>query len=148
MTSQVIVAMTDRADDPSMEHDLTTLTETVDTHLAGYAEPDRDRRVELLTRAWNPKGRLVDPPLDGEGIDGIADLVDAVLALYPGHHFVRTTDIDAHHGYARYDWTLVGPDGAAAVTGTDVVEVDGDGKLQGVVGFFGDLAPTEATDRR
>lgn len=141
MTSEVIAATTGGADDRSMEHDITTLTETVDTHLAGYAEPDRARRVELLTRAWNPEGRLVDPPLDGVGVDGIAALVDSVLALYPGHHFVRTTDIDAHHGYARYDWTLVGPDGAAAVTGTDVVEVDDDGRLRAVVGFFGDLTP-------
>lgn len=125
-----------------MEHDITTLTDTIDAHLEGYAEPDRDRRVELLTRAWNPDGRLVDPPMEATGIDGIADLADAVLSHYPGHRFERTTEVDAHHGFARYGWNLTGPDGTVAVNGTDIAEIGADGKLAGIVGFFGDLTPT------
>ena len=128
-----------------MDTTIPTLTATIDTHLAGYAEPDPDRRRELLTAAWQPTGSLVDPPLEGTGVDAIAGLVDAVLAHYPGHRFVRTTDVDAHHGYARYGWTLVGPDGSAAVTGTDVATVGDDGKLVSVVDFFGDLVPAADT---
>ena len=130
-------------------NDTTTLTRTIDTHLAGYCEPDRERRLELLTAAWNPAGRLLDPPLEGQGIDAIAELVDAVLAHYPGHRFERTTEVDAHHGYARYGWTLTGPDGTTAITGTDIAEVDDDDKLVGVVGFFGELVTLDpaALDR-
>ena len=122
-----------------MNDDTTTLTRTIDAHLAGYCEPDRERRLELLTAAWNPAGRLLDPPLEGQGIDAIADLVDAVLAHYPGHRFERTTEVDEHHGYARYGWTLTGPDGVTAITGTDVAELGDDDKLIGVVGFFGEM---------
>lgn len=117
----------------------TTLTETVDAHLAGYGEPDRARRAELLGRAWNPQGRIVDPPMDAEGVAAIADLVDVVLTQFPEHRFERTTAVDEHHGHARYGWALLAPDGSPSVTGVDVAELDDDGRLLRVVGFFGDL---------
>jgi len=117
---------------------LTTLDEVVDAHLAGYCEPDPDRRLELLSAAWSTGGRLIDPPFDGTGPTGIAEMVDAVLAHYPAHTFRRTTAIDAHHEYGRYGWDLVAPDGTVAVGGTDFVTVGDDGKLTTIVGFFGD----------
>jgi GNAT superfamily N-acetyltransferase len=123
-----------------MENTTITLADVVDAHLAGYCEPDRNRRLELLGSAWTPDGTLVDPPFEGTGIGALADLTDAVLTHYPDHRFVRTTDVDAHHAFARYGWALVGPDGTAAVTGTDVVEFGEDGKLVRVVGFFGDVS--------
>ncbi|MEZ5227814.1 MAG: hypothetical protein R2710_14405 [Acidimicrobiales bacterium] len=120
---------------------MTDLTATIDTHLAAYCEPDRARRLELLEASWVADGVLLDPPFDGSGIDGIADLVDAVLQHYPAHRFERTTSVDSHHDIARYGWSLVGPDGSAAVTGVDIAEANGDGKLTRVVGFFGELTP-------
>jgi hypothetical protein len=47
--------------------------------------------------------------------------------------------VDEHHGYARYGWALVAPDGNPAVTGTDIATVDSDGRLVKVIGFFGEL---------
>ena len=116
----------------------TALTATIDTHLAGYAEPDPTKRLDLLASVWAPDGTLLDPPFDATGPEGIADLVDAVLQHYPGHHFERTTAVDAHHDMARYGWALVAPDGTPAVAGLDVAQVGQDGKLVRIVGFFGD----------
>lgn len=121
------------------------LTTTIDTHLRAYCEPDRVRRVDQLEQAWAPGGVLLDPPFDGRGIDGIADMVDVVLEHYPDHRFVRTTVVDAHHGSARYGWSLDAPDGTPAVTGIDVADVDETGRLTRVVGFFGDLGPATGT---
>ena len=56
-------------------------------------------------------------------------MVDVVLTHYAGHTFRRTTEVDAHHAFARYGWELVGPDGTVAVAGTDIVETDDDGRL-------------------
>lgn len=117
----------------------TTVAEIVDTHLAGYCEPDATRRRELLDRAWAPDGELVDPPLEATGTDAIGALVDAVLGHYPDHRFRRTSEIDVHHDHARYSWELVSPDGAVAVTGLDVATFDEHGRLTRVIGFFGDL---------
>jgi hypothetical protein len=117
----------------------TTLDVMVDTHLRAYCEPDPGKRADLLAAVWAPNGTLIDPPFDGAGLDAIAAMVDVVLTHYAGHTFRRTTDIDAHHAFGRYGWELVGPDGAVAVDGTDIVEIDDDGRLTRIVGFFGPL---------
>lgn len=145
MTERVIDRMTCAADDAGMSNDTTThdstheLTHLIDTHLAGYCEPDPARRAELIATAWATDGSLIDPPFDGTGHEAIAAMVDGVLAHYPDHTFRRTTAIDAHHAFARYGWELVGPDGAVAVAGTDVVELAADGRIARIVGFFGAL---------
>ena len=117
--------------------DTTTATETVDTWLAAYGEPDRERRTELVRRVWAADGELIDPPLAGAGHDALVALADAVLEMFPGHTFRRTTDVDGHHRYARYGWELVASDGGVALGGQDLVELNANGQLQKVVGFFG-----------
>ncbi len=115
------------------------LTTTVDSWLEAYGEPDETRRAELIAQVWAPAGSLADPPFEGAGHAEIGGLVAAALQRFPGHRFRRTSGIDAHHGYARYAWELVGPDGQVAVAGLDVAQVDEDGRLVRVAGFFGDL---------
>jgi hypothetical protein len=119
---------------------MSDITTVVDKHLAGYCEPDAARRTELIAAAWAEDGSLIDPPFDGTGRDGIAAMADAVLTHYAGHTFRRTTDVDTHHQFGRYGWALVGPDGAVAVSGTDYIEFNDDGRLVRIVGFFGDQA--------
>jgi hypothetical protein len=118
---------------------ITSLTNTIDSHLEAYASADVDRRNTLVATGWNTDGELVDPPLAGRGHAEISGLAEVVLTHYAGHHFERTTAVDSHHDFARYGWNLVGPDGTVAVTGTDFVEFDGAGKLLRIVGFFGTL---------
>lgn len=124
-------------------HDISPLAAIVDTHLAGYAEPDPVRRRELIEAAWDPDGELLDPPLDGRGHDAICALVDAVLTHFPEHTFRRTSAVDAHHGRARYSWSLLAPDGSETLAGTDIVETNVTGQLRRVVGFFGPLPELE-----
>ena len=120
--------------------DTTTITDSIDQHLEAYAMADAVRRNALIANAWNAEGELFDPPLEGRGHAEIGALADVVLTHYAGHRFVRTTAVDSHHGFARYGWDLVGPDGTTAVSGIDVVQFDDSGKLLRVVGFFGPLA--------
>lgn len=122
---------------------MSDLAATIDTHLAGYAEPDPAQRRELLSTAWAEDGVLMDPPLEGVGLDAIIGCGDAVVTHYPGHRFVRTTGIDAHHGVARYGWELRDPDDQAVITGVDIAETNGEGRLVRIVGFFGPLPDRE-----
>ncbi len=112
----------------------------VDTHLAGYCEPDPATRAELIATAWAETASMIDPPFDGSGRAGIAAMTDVLLTHYAGHTFRRTTSVDTHHNFGRYDWSLVAADGSVAVAGTDFVEVDDAGQLVRIVGFFGGLA--------
>lgn len=116
---------------------MTQLDVTIDTHLEAYGEPDAARRSELIARVWSVDGRLIDPPVDGAGQTGINEMADALQMQFPGHTFRRTSHIDGHHGFARYEWEMLAPDGTPVITGLDVAELADDGTLRRVVGFFG-----------
>jgi hypothetical protein len=125
--------------EPSMN--IPALETLVDRHLAAYCETDATRRSEAIRATWHPEGRLVDPPFESRGHQGISGQAEALLAQFPGHRFERTTAIDAHHQMLRYGWRLVSPAGAPVVEGIDVADLDVDGRLCRVVGFFGAQPP-------
>ena len=106
-----------------MTIDTTDLTATVDGYLAAWNEPDPERRAELIARVWAEDGRLIDPPLTGEGHDGISEMAAAMQQHYAGHRFRRASAVDHHHDVLRYAWELVGPDGTVALRGQDVGRV-------------------------
>ena len=116
-----------------------TIENAVDGHLAAYTESDVARRADLIAAAWTADGKLVDPPLQGVGHDGICAAAEALLTHYAGHTFRRTSGVDAHNDAIRYAWELVSPDGAVVLAGLDVGEVTEDGRLKRITGFFGDL---------
>ncbi|MEO5899015.1 MAG: nuclear transport factor 2 family protein [Ilumatobacteraceae bacterium] len=113
----------------------------IDTNLAAYGNQDAASRQAQLAAVWAADGKLIDPPIDGAGLDGIDQMMAAVQGQFPGHTFRRSSAIDAHHGVARYSWELVNPEGAVALVGLDVAEVADDGKLARVLGFMGELQP-------
>ena len=117
----------------------TNLTRTIDAFLAAYADPDGARRSAAVQRLWTEDGELVDPPLAARGHAGIVAQGETLLGQFPGHRFERSTGVDAHHGHARYGWRLVAPGGATVLEGCDHAEIDDQGRLRRVVGFFGAL---------
>lgn len=109
----------------------------VDSHLAAYCEPDARSRVEVFSRIWNEGGRLVDPPLESRGYQGMSEQAAAVLQQFPGHRFVRTSQVDHHHEFARYGWALRDAVRKEVLQGVDFLTLDVDGRILKVVGFFG-----------
>src|SRR6478609_6101285 len=116
---------------------LSAIESMIDRHLAAYCDPDAARRAEAIREIWTANGRLVDPPLEARGHQGIADQAATLLSQFPQHSFERSTAVDAHHNFLRYGWRLRGPDGTAVLEGVDFAELDVDGRLARVVGFFG-----------
>ena len=82
--------------------DLAALETLIDRHLAAYCDAEAGRRAAAVRAIWNPEGRLVDPPLEARGHQGIADQAATLLAQFPQHRFARSTAVDVHHGFARY----------------------------------------------
>jgi hypothetical protein len=123
---------------------MTAIETLVDSHLAAYADPNAERRLDTIRRTWHPEGRLIDPPFSGLGHTGISELAAKVVAQFPGHSFARTTAIDAHNEFARYGWKLQDPQGKPVMEGYDFATLDVDGKLLQVVGFFGTPAAAGA----
>lgn len=116
---------------------MSDLVKTIDTYLAAWNEPDSARRASLIGEVWAPDGQLVDPPVAGEGHDGISQVAAAVHEQFPGHRFRRSSGVDAHHDVCRFTWELVAPDGTVTLSGLDVALLGGDGRLARVSGFFG-----------
>ncbi|GIJ11943.1 hypothetical protein ACFFMR_32570 [Micromonospora andamanensis] len=121
----------------------TRLTRVVDTYLSAWSEPDPVRRLEMIAGCWVDDGALVDPPLDGRGHAGISTLMATMQQHYPGHAFVRTTEVDLHHDTFRVGWELRGPGGEVALAGVDYGLVASDGRLCRISGFFSDLPARE-----
>jgi hypothetical protein len=112
---------------------------TIETYLAMWNEPDPARRADYIEQAWAEDGSYVDPLLEAEGHSALSEMVASVHAQYPGHRFHRTSGVDIHHDQVRFGWELAAPDGRTTVAGIDVGAVSPDGRLQRIVGFFGDL---------
>jgi hypothetical protein len=90
-----------------------------------------------MPRAARRLSAKSDPPLEARGHQGIADQAATLLSQFPQHRFERSTAVDAHHNFLRYGWKLLAPDGATVLQGVDFAELDVDGRLARVVGFFG-----------
>ncbi len=126
----------------------TDVTSIVDDYLSAWNERDAERRAEIIERVWAPDGRLIDPPLTGEGHAGIADAAIAMHEHYAGHRFRRASGVDQHHDRLRFAWELVGPNGEIALRGLDVGELAADGRLRRITGFFGPLPALKETGSR
>lgn len=118
----------------------TATTTIVDAYFAMWNEDDPTARAALIEQAWAADGTYRDPLLAADGHAALSEMVETVHQHYPGQRFTRLTAVDEHNGFARFGWHLAGDDGTVTVGGIDVAELTDDGKLQRVVGFFGDLA--------
>jgi hypothetical protein len=90
-----------------------------------FGERDRDHRRAALEELYAADARLYEPDNVFTGRDAICGAVDALIARLPPE-FVFTPDGIAvgHHGLGRLAWRAGPPGGPAAVTGTDVAQVE------------------------
>lgn len=118
-----------------------TLDELIDRYCDAWSEADPARRAALLESVWAPSASYTDPTVDGLGKVELLSHIARVQATRPGVRVRRTTVIDEHHGALRFGFAVVGADGAILRHGTDFAVLDSKrGRIQQVIGFFGDLA--------
>jgi hypothetical protein len=102
-----------------------------------WNEPDEAKRRELLADAWAEDGVYRDPSAIVEGRDALVAHIGGYHEAMGGHSIVQTSGVDVHGSHLRFAWKMCGPDGADVVEGVDFAELDDDGKLRSLVGFFG-----------
>ena len=107
-----------------------------DAYLALWNEAGDDARRAALDSGWTACARYVDPVMRGEGRDGIAAMIGAARAQFPGHRFTLSGTPDGHDAFVRFGWTLAPEGGSAVAAGTDIVRLDGSGKIAEVIGFL------------
>jgi hypothetical protein len=117
----------------------------VDRYARAWLETDPTARRALLDECWAVDGVYCDPLGRVTGRDGLADHIAGFQAGQPGARLEVVTGVDEHDGYVRFGWRLRAPDGSVALEGTDFGELDGDGVLRRIIGFFGPLPPGGST---
>ena len=91
-----------------------------------FGERHAAKRHAAIRELYAPNAVLYEPDDVATGHDAIAQAVDALLAsLPPTFVFTSIGPAVGHHGLARLRWSGGPPQGPVAVTGMDVVHVDG-----------------------
>lgn len=119
--------------------------ESLDHMLAAWNERDPKRVRAHLDRALSPEVVFIDPSIVTRGIDEFEANVHEVHGRLPGADYQRASGVDRHHDVVRYAWEIR-RDGELVLPGFDVTELDGEGRVLRVLGFFGPLPEPEDSE--
>ena len=112
----------------------------VDIYCSVWSEADPQRRRLLLRQVWADGATYTDPTVHARGEDELLSHIAGVLEKRPGSRVVRASQMDVHHGLARFAWRAIGADGAELREGIDIAFISADGaKIERIIGFFGPL---------
>ncbi|EHM00920.1 hypothetical protein HMPREF9946_02367 [Acetobacteraceae bacterium AT-5844] len=110
-------------------------TAIAEIYLAAWNEADPARRRAMLAEDWAADAQYADPLMQGEGREGIASMIEAARASFPGHAFSLRGTPDGHGPFLRFSWSLAAG-GAPVAQGSDVVRLDAHGRIAEVIGFL------------
>lgn len=92
-----------------------------------FGEHDADRRIVAIRELYAEDAILYEPDSVATGHAAINAAVKTLLSsLPPSFGFTAIGPAVGHHGVGRLRWQSGPPGGPVAVTGTDVVRVEGD----------------------
>ncbi len=120
--------------------------EAVDLYGSAWREPDEAKRRAILEKAWAEDGVYTDPTAYVDGREALVQHIGGFLAgrsTGSGPSIQIDSSVDVHHDkFLRFAWKMVGPDGKTVLSpGMDYGELDEDGRLKLIVGFFGPFPP-------
>ena len=106
-------------------------------YVAAWSEADEGKRRTLLETAWAETGIYIDPTTQASGREALVQHIGRVLQQFAGCRVLLTSGVDEHHGRIRFTWAMVRPDGKRITEGIDFGELEADGRLLRITGFFG-----------
>jgi hypothetical protein len=117
-----------------------SIPELIDRYCQVWTEPNADRRAELLASVWGADATYTDPSVYAANAEDLLAHIATVQARRHGSKVLRTSQVDVHHGIARFAWHVVQADGSHLPEGLDVAFVSPDGaRIERIIGFFGPL---------
>jgi hypothetical protein len=108
----------------------------VDAWFAAWCSPDADRRRALLAPIVAPGVRFGDRFGVVEGLDELLIHVGAIHAFMPGTAVRRDGTVAHCQGTLLADWLGEGQAPRSHARGSNVFELDADGKISRVTGFW------------
>jgi hypothetical protein len=110
-------------------------------YAAAWNTADPDKRVALLQGVWSEDGVYRDPTATAEGAAALSEVIAEFLLTFPDHALVMTSAVDQHHDVLRFGWQIETSGGELVLEGLDFGQLDEEGRLRRIWGFFGPLAP-------
>jgi hypothetical protein len=104
---------------------------------AAWMDVSEAERRRLLEFAWSEAGLYQDPTAEVAGREALIRHIAVFQERSPNSKLSLTSGAQHHHGQIHFTWAIVGPDGTTILEGRDFGELDRDGRLCRIVGFFG-----------
>ena len=118
------------------DRELGSAEEKVDAWFGAWSEPDAGRRTSLLDGAVAAAVRFRDRFSLVEGRGDLDPHLAAVHVFMPGTRLERTGDVRHCQGTVLADWIARRGDGGELGRGTNVFQLDVDGRIADVVGIW------------
>ena len=110
--------------------------DTIAAYGAAWVETDPGARLALIEQAWAPDAVYCDPTAVVTGREALSDHIAGFRTAMPGGRISVTSEPVRHHDSAFFRWALTDAAGATVMTGFDVVQLDPDGRIARLTGFF------------
>ncbi|MES2613710.1 MAG: nuclear transport factor 2 family protein [Pseudomonadota bacterium] len=105
-------------------------------YLSAWNATDATERECLVRETFSHDVHYLDPMMEGHGHGGLATLIAGAQQRFAGHRFTLLGTPEGHHGVVRFSWALAAQGADPVARGTDVAELDDDGRLRRVTGFL------------
>ncbi|EJE54020.1 hypothetical protein PMI14_01090 [Acidovorax sp. CF316] len=105
-------------------------------YIAAWNATDTTERGRLVRGVFSADVHYLDPMMEGRGHDGLAALIAGAQQRFAGYRFALLGTPEGHHSVVRFSWALAAPGAEPVARGTDVAELDADGRLRRVTGFL------------
>lgn len=116
------------------------LTLLIDSYCAAWSTENAQQRRALLLPIWSDGATYTDPTVHATGAEELLAHIAGIQGKHPGARILRTSDVDVHHGIARFAWKFVMPDGSSLPEGLDIAFLDArQERITRIIGFFGPL---------
>ena len=117
---------------------MTEAPEVLQRMLAMWNERDVEKVRGYIDQIFAEDVCFIDPGNSIVGHDAFETMVRAFRARFPDADLSHSSGLDEHHGLVRYHWEIH-QNGELLMPGFDVAEIDSEGRVSRVLGFFGPI---------
>jgi hypothetical protein len=123
-----------------------SLDAIVTVYGSAWNESDEGARLCSLESSLTPSVTYIDPTIDTASREALSGAIGEFLTMATGSSIVQTSGLDARDGELRFAWEFR-TNGATVIKGYDYMELDGDGRISSIRGYWDPLpaAPAEGT---
>ncbi len=118
-----------------------SVQEIVDAYIAAWNETDANKRSQLIEKCWADAATYTDPMVDVSGRVALSQTIVGFHEQMAGARIAVSSALDEHHDRVRFGWQLLQEDGTMRMEGIDVGQLDAEGRLASIVGFWGVSPP-------